>query len=201
MKNTLIIVLAVLAATGLVGGCTVMSTYNGLNAQEKGVRATWRDSQVWYDTFWKKVSETAQVTSQYKDDFKEVFLGSIEGRYAADRPVQFIMESNPSLSPDLYKQVQRVIESGRDDFAQTQRTLVDRQRAYETSLSSFPNVLLANFMGFPHDIIGEDKPEKDLDGDGRYTVLDLPIVTSGKTQEVFKSGREDEALNVFGPKK
>jgi hypothetical protein len=198
VKNSILIPLGILAAFALVGGCSVVSSYNGLNGQEKGVTATWRDSQVWYDNFWKKVRETAQVTEKYKDDFKEVFLGSIDGRYPPDRPVQFIMESNPTLDASLYKQIQRVIESGRDDFSQTQRTLVDRQRAYSTSLTSFPNVALAGMLGFPHEVNGDLRPARDADGDGKYTVLDYPIVTSGKTQEVFNTGREDEALDVFG---
>ena len=34
----------------------------------------------------------------------------------------------------------------------------------------------------------------------QFTVLDYETVTSGKTQDVFQSGREDEPLDVFGSK-
>lgn len=197
MKNILIAA-GIFALFGLVGSCSAVGTYNSLTSQEKGVTATWRNSQVWYDTFWKKVSETAQVTDKYKSDFKEIFIGGIEGRYPPGKAVTFLMESNPALDASVYVQVQRVIESGRNDFAQTQQTLVDRQRAYDTSLHTFPNVILAGVFGFPSEINGQDRPATDVDGDGRYTVLDYPTVTSAKTQEVFKTGREDKPLDVFG---
>lgn len=200
-NNGFLIILGVFGAFALVGGCAGVSTYNSLNGQEKGVTATWRDSAVQYDAFWKKVKETAQVPDQYKDAFKDVIMASTEGRYK-DKDPAFLMitEANPQLDPSMYVQVQRVIEAGRSDFAQTQRTLVDRQRAYETALSSFPNNMLAGMFGFPHEVNGEYRPTKDLDGDGKYTVLDYPTVTSGKTQEVFSTGREDEPLDVFGKK-
>ena len=201
MKTTLLLILSIFGILLFIGGCAGVSTYNGLTGQEKGVTATWRDSQVQYDTFWKKVKEVAQVPETYKDAFKDVIVASTEGRYA-DKDPAFLMitEANPTLDPTMYIEVQRVIEAGRSDFAQTQRTLVDRQRAFDTSLTTFPNNMLAGMFGFPHEVLGELRPAKDLDGDGKYTVLDYPTVTSGKTQEVFSTGREDEELDVFGKK-
>jgi len=49
---------------------------------------------------------------------------------------------------------------------------------------------------FPSEQTGEMSPGKDIDGDGKLTVLDYPIVTSTKT--VFKEGKDDEPLDVFG---
>jgi len=174
-----------------------VSFNNTAVSQENGVVATYRDSQVWYDNFWKKVSETAQVTDKYKDDFKDVFLGSIEGRYENSKPTMFIMESNPTLDPALYTKVQDVIEAGRNDFSQTQRTLVDRQREYNTTLQTFPNSAMAGFLGFPKEVQGELRPTTDTDGDGKFTVLDYPIVTSQKTKAVFQAGEDNAPLNVF----
>ena len=193
--------LSILAALFLAALFAVLATYNSLNSQEKGIQATWRDSAVQYDAFWKKVKEVAQVPESYKDAFKEVILTTTEARYR-DKDPAFLMitEANPQLDPSMYVQVQRVIEAGRNNFAQTQRTLVDRQRAFDTALSSFPNNVIAGMFGFPHEVNGEFRPTKDLDGDGKYTVLDYSTVTSGKTQEVFSTGREDEALDVFGKK-
>jgi hypothetical protein len=54
-----------------------------------------------------------------------------------------------------------------------------------------------SFFSFPKEINGDLRPPKDKDGDGLYTALDYPIVTSGKTKEAFEKG-EDEALQVFG---
>ena len=192
------VILGVLFLIVSAGSCGAMSAYNGLNAQEKGVTAVWRDSQVQYDTFWKKVKETAQVTDNFKESFRDIFMGSVEKRYEGKDPAFLaLQEANPNLSPDLWVQVQRVIESGRNDFAQTQRSLIDRQRRYETSLTDMPAAMYVGFFGFPREVSGEYRPKTDTDGDGRYTVLDYKIVTSDKTQDAFSTGK-DEPLNVFG---
>jgi len=199
MKNALLIVgvvvvVLVIAVTGIVVGFN-----NSAVSQENGIEATWKDSQVQYDAFWKKVKEVGQVTDRYADDFKAVFLGSMDSRYDGKDPaLSFISEANPALPPDSYERLQDVIETGRNDFARTQRTLVDRQRAYETHLEKFPNSTLAGMLGFPRPVVGEYAPPDDTDGDGVVTVLDYRIVTSSKTEDVFREGREDEPLDVFG---
>lgn len=198
-KAHAILAVVTLAALLLLGGVVVLfSTRNDCVRQEAGVLAVYRDSQVQYDTFWKKVKETAQVTDAYRDDFKVVFLGSMQSRYEGKDPaLSFIREANPALPPDMYASLQRVIEGGRSDFAQTQRTLVDRQRAYETTLRSWPGGALAGWFGFPMEVNGDLRPSKDRDGDGRYTVLDYDTVTSATTQAVFQSGHEDVPLQIF----
>jgi hypothetical protein len=199
MKNVLLIgggvvLVMVIAVVGIVVGFN-----NSAVSQENGIEATWKDSQVQYDAFWKKVKETGQVTDRYADDFKELFLGSMEARYDGKDPaLNFIMEANPALPPDNYERLQTVIEEGRNDFARTQRTLVDKQRAYETHIEKFPNSSLAGMLGFPRPVTGEYAPPEDTDGDGTVTVLDYKIVTSSKTQEVFETGREDNPVDVFG---
>lgn len=199
MKNALLIGGGVVVALLVAGVAIVIGFNNSAVSQENGIEATWKDSQVQYDAFWKKVKEVGQVTDRYADDFKELFLGSMDARYEGKDPaLQFIMEANPDLPPDAYTKLQTVIEEGRNDFARTQRTLVDRQRAYETHLEKFPNSALAGPLGFPRAVTGEYAPPGDTDGDGVVTVLDYKIVTSSKTQEVFKTGREDEPLDVFG---
>lgn len=194
----LLAAVALVSAFGLVGSCGAVSLNNDLVSQEQGIKAAWRDSQVQYDTFRKTVRETAQVTDKYEEDFREILHGAIEGRYDNQKMVTFIMEQNSNLDSEAHTRLQEIIEANRNDFARTQRTLVDRQRRYETDISTFPNSFVVGWMGFPHEISGEYTPAIDVDGDGRYTVLDYRTVTSAKTQEVFRTDREDEPLNVFG---
>ena len=198
-KAALAIGLGTVGLLALLTAGSGISFYNEAVGQENSIVATYKDSQLQYDKFWKTVKETAQVTDAYKDDFKEVFLGSMDARYEGKDPAfSFIMESNPSLDPTLYLKVQNVIESGRADFTRSQTTLVDKQRRYETSIETFPNVVLAGFFDFPKVQVGEYAPAEDIDFDGKTTVLDYRIVTSAKTIETFESGREDEPLDVFG---
>ncbi len=118
MKNGFIIAGSIIGLLAIVCGGASTSSYNSLNAQEKGTTATWRDSHVQYDTFWKKVSEAAQIPGEYKADFKDVIMAPTEARYKGKDPAfMMITEANPTLDPSLYLQVQRILEAGRDDFA------------------------------------------------------------------------------------
>lgn len=193
---------ALVALFALVGGCSVVSWNNDGVAQEEGVVAAYQDNQNVYDAFWKKVQETAQVPDRYKDDFKDVLVGAVEGRYGengSQAMFQFIQEQNPALDPGLYKQVQQTIEAGRNDFARAQSSLLDRQRRFRTHLRTFPGSLFASALGFPHEIHGELAPPRDQDGDGLLTALDYGIVTSTRTKAAFARG-EDEVVDVFGDK-
>lgn len=199
--DTIIPFTTIVLALLVIGGVSI-GTYNDLVRQEKGITAVWRDSQVQYDAFWKKVKETAQVPEAYKDAFKDVMLSTTAARYAEKDPAFLMLaEANPQLDPAMYVQLQRIIEAGRNDFAQTQRTLVDRQRAFDSQLSTFPANLIVPLFGFPHEVQGEYAPQEDTDGDGLKTVLDYRTVTSGRTHDVFSTGREDEPLDVFSEKK
>lgn len=198
--------LAVLALLGLVFAGTAISTYNSTISQEEGITAVYRDSMLEYDRFWKTVSEQAQIPAKFKDDFREVMTAEMDARYKGKDPMLlFVEEKNASLSPDLYAQVQRTIEAGRQTFTESQQTLNDRQRRYRTHLKTFPNNMVTGFLGFPSEICvrgqcGDYDPQVDIDHDGLITAMDYKIVTSGRTLDVFKSGREDEPINVFGQK-
>lgn len=197
--STLAILIIGSLAIALAAGFTVLSFNNNCVSQETSLEATWEDSQVQYDGFWKKVKEQAKVTDKYAKDFKEIFLGSIEGRYEGKDPaMSFIMEANPGLSPDMYKQLARTMEAGRNDFSRTQRTLVDKKREYKKTLQQFPGSFLASSLGYPMEATGKYAPPRDSDGDGVITVLDCETITSAKTEDVFQSGREDSELDPFG---
>lgn len=148
---------------------------------EVGVKAQYKQNQNAYDAMWKKVKETAQVPAMYTEDLKEVYTAALTGRYGeggSKAMVALIKEHNPDLDSAVYTQVQRVIESGRDDFAQSQQMLLDRKRAYETYLDSMPQGTLARMLGFP-----------------RIDLSDYGIVTSERTDAAFSSGK-DEPLQL-----
>lgn len=182
MKQSLTILGGILFALALLVIGTVSSTYNTLNEVDQSIQASWKDMDVWYDKFWLSVKESAQVTDKYAEDFRGVFLSSMDARYQGKGPATFLMESNPQLSSESYTALQRTIEAGRGEYAQAQRGLVDRQRVYAQMLRSFPTVLYVGFLGFPREIVGSNAPPSDLDGDGVLTALDYPTLTTGKNQ-------------------
>jgi len=189
----------VLAFLIWVGGISWNNT--GISLEET-TTAQVKQNKNLYDGFWKKVKEVAQVTQEYKGDAKDLYIGLMEARYPkGENPLmKWIQESNPTLDVSVYKKIQDVIEAGRNEFMRGQQDLADKQRRYKTHLRQFPGSLYQDSFDLPTILTGEMAPGKDLDDDGKLTVFDYPIVTSTKTETVFKEGKDDEALDVFGKK-
>lgn len=192
-----------LAAAGVLAlglGFSGCSFYNTAVSLENGVEAQYRDNQGEYDSMWKKVVETARVPSQYKDDFKEVLAADNASRYGAGgsgAAFQWLTEHEVPFDATLYRQVQQVIEAGRNDFQRGQRQLADKQRAYKNHVQGAGGKFwTSTLFSFPRDVRGADAPSTDLDGDGRVTVLDYPIVTSDRTRGAFDTG-VDDAIDAF----
>jgi hypothetical protein len=131
---------------------------------------------------WKRIKESAQVPAMYASDLKKLYDGAISSRYGAGGSkamFQFIKEHNPNLDASIYKQLQRTIEAGRKEFAAGQTILLDKKRVYESHLRSNTGVVWAGVLGYP--TIDLDK---------------FDIVTSGRTQDAFQSGRDDNELKL-----
>jgi len=202
MNRGIIIAIASVAVLGLVLVFSYIGFYNNAVRLENAVSAQYESNKNSYDSFWKKISEMAQVPDKYKEDFKDVLVGNMEARYGdggSKAQMQWIQEHSVAFDSSLYQKVMTAIESGRNDFRQGQDDLLDKQRVYKNHLQSFGGSLWAGFGGFPREIGGELTPSSDRDGDGIKSVLDYRIVTSKRTEAAFDSG-EDEAIDVFGKK-
>jgi hypothetical protein len=176
MSRGLIIVLAilgVLVSCGFVSCGAVVGINNSLVKQEEGLKAQYKQNQNNYDNMWKKFKEVASVPAMYTEDLKKVYEGTVKSRYGAEgskAAFQFIKEHNPQFDSSMYKQIQRVVEAGRNSFEANQKTLLDKKRLYETDLRTIPTSFIASFMGFP-----------------KINLADFDIVTSGETDDAFKT--------------
>lgn len=201
MKGALIALVAVVViGLGLLFG--VMGWYDtGVGLQETTL-AQYRDNANKYDAFWKSVQEMAQVPAQYKQDFKQILVGETSAKFGpggSKAMMQWFKERDLKLPSELYTKVQTAIEAGRADFKRGQKMLIDKQRSARQHRKKLWGKFCLVFTDFLDDIKGELQPPKDLDGDGKYTILDYDIVTSKQTKDAFQTG-EAEAINVFGPK-
>ena len=153
------LILTLVLIVGL--GCAV--TYfsyvkSGVNYETR-LNSTYEANQVILNGYTKKVQGMAQVPEMYKNDLKEIIDATFQGRYGKDGSkavMSFINEKNMSLDADMYKQIQRVMESGENEFTTAQKTLIDVRNNYKAqldypwsgfwlSLGGFPKVDLAKY--------------------------------------------------------
>src|SRR6185312_4205721 len=129
MKKTLIIVGAVLASMLVVTVITasvLWGQYKTIVSMEERVTAQHVSNQSNYDNMWKKFVEMTQVTELQAEQFKDVYVGLIEGRYQDQELLfKFVTESNPQLGTEVYTQLQREISAGRQQFDNNQKKIAD----------------------------------------------------------------------------
>ena len=169
--------LAVVILTGVIGVMSVIGINNDCVQMEASIKGQYSQNQNNYDNMWKKFKEATQVTSMYADDLKKVYDSAIKGRYEKSGNVvmNWIKEHNPNFDASMYKNLQVMIESGRNTFESNQKMLLDKKMLYEVKLNSFPTVFVARVLGFP-----------------KIDLSKYDIVTSGQTQEAFETKKADE---------
>lgn len=169
----------VIACILLLVGISVPMSCVGTRNTEIGLRnsiLTMQKSNVaFYDTMWKTIQQQADVSNKYQSDFKEIYIGIMEARYGSDANTSdplflWIQERNPEFDASMYAKLMTTIESLRMQFFNHQERLLDKKREHDNLLEMFPSSMYLK---------GRDK-------------IDVIIVTSSKTEDAFKSGKEDD---------
>ena len=114
------------------------------------------------------------VTDQYKNAFKQIYPKLIEGRYAQGDGslMKWIQESNPTFDISLYSSLMRSIEVERTGFFNEQSSLIDMQREHTVYIQKAPNRWFL--------------------GDDKKIPVEIKVITSSKTDEVYRTGKEDD---------
>lgn len=180
--KTLIAILGVLGVMIAVVVGSYVSNYNYGNEAENQIKAQYKDMENILAQYSLKVQEVAQVPGMMADDFSKIVKDSMSGRYGPDgskATFQWIKENYPGqLDASLYKQIQQVMEAGRNKFENAQTKFIDTKRAYETNLGYLWKGMWLRIAGYP---------KIDLD--------DYKIITSGHAQRAFETG-VDEVIKV-----
>lgn len=153
--------------------------YTGYNNTEIELRnqanAQQQANTVIFDKMKKVVFQQAQVASKYAEDFTKVYQGLMTARYEGKDPLMnWISEHNPNLDASIYKTIQTSIAGLRAEFATVQNRLIDIKREHMNLLQRIPSTWFV----------------------GSRDTLQIQIVTSTETKQVFESGVEDN-MNVF----
>lgn len=200
LRNKLLLAAGAVALLIIVGIFMSMTGwYDTAIKTENTTKAQWMSNQNTYDAFWKTVKEVAQVPDKYKDDFKQLLVAETTAKFGPEgskATMQWFQERQINFDSGMYRKVQDVIESGRQDFKRSQDELLDKQRKVADITQSYWGGVMAKHYDFPRELQGLAAPPRDQDGDGKLTVLDYPIVTSARTQKAFQTGQDDE-VQVF----
>ncbi len=144
------------------------------------VEAQQKKCETYFDKMWKILKEKAGVTDQYKKAFQDIYPALIAGRYSGQSDgslMKWVTESNPTFDASMYKDLMQSIEIERTGFNNEQERLIDLNREHSALLQKIPSKW---FLG------GIKK-------------IEIKLITSSRTEEAFKTGKEDN-IDLFETK-
>ena len=127
------------------------------------------------DAMWKNISQVAQVAEKDRSSLMELFNGYAQGRSGtgdSQAIFKWIKEAVPSVDNKTFLNLQNIIISQRDGFKFRQKEILDFKREHDNLIDTFPNVIFATILG-------------------RHKI-DVVIVTSTRTENAFKTGKDDD---------
>lgn len=175
MNKGLIIVLSIVGVSLLLVGCPGIAYHNREVTLRQSVIAQQQKNEVVYDRVWKTISQQAQISSEYADQFRAIYVEIMDQRYSdgQGRLANFVQENSPVYSPQLMQTLMTTVEANRRDFEREQNALVDIKREHDLILQRMPAALYTSMLF------------------GRRPI-DISIVTSGRTEEAFETGQDND---------
>ena len=170
------IVIGSIAGVLLLGVASVFGMYVTYNNAEIGLRsqikAVQKSNEAVFDSVWKIIKQQAQIADKHKDAFKDIYKGIMSERYSKGDGslMKWITEANPNFDSRLYEKVSNSVEAQRLSFLREQQKLIDLKREHDNLRLQIPS---SWFVG--------SRPE-----------IDVVIVTSTKSEEAFKTGKEND---------
>lgn len=134
------------------------------------------DNKSEFDNMWKKIGQSAQVTEKERDSLKQIFVEYANARTddSANKVMTWVKESVPSVTPDMFKNLQNIITSSRDSWTMRQKEILDFKRELDNLLQIVPSKWF---------LLGKQ-------------TIDVVIITSEKTVKIFESGKDDD-VKIF----
>lgn len=142
---------------------------NQFKAENQKIEAT-------YDNMWKEIQQIAEVTDNYKESFKEIYVQITDARYDKDNGVlmKWITESNPQFDVSQYEKLSNVIEVERKRFLNAQTKIIDIVREHNNMLDVIPSKWFLSGKEY----------------------LEYEVISSSITKDVMRT-RLDEDVHVF----
>ena len=171
-------IVAIVLSAAVILGLMYLNYSNAEIRLRQQIEAQQDSNEAVFDNTWKIIKQQAQVTDKYKDSFKEIYVEIMDERYEGDRAgalMSWVTESNPEFDTSLFSQLMTSIEAQRNKFTTEQRKLIDYKRSHDTMLKVAPSSWFV----------------------GKRGEIEINIVTSAYTDEVFAAGEENN-IELFG---
>lgn len=126
--------------------------YNLGNRSEQTIQAEYERSQNVMSRTATTVMDVAKIADNYSEQVHSLVNETMQGRYGEDGSeavVQWIQEQNIEIDSEMYRDISRVVQSGRQDFANAQDRVIDVKRSYETNLGGLWSGFWLNLAGYP----------------------------------------------------
>lgn len=156
----------------------LISTLNFETRLSNRIETKMLDNQSEHDNMWKKIASVAEVTDKQREALASIFVEHANARNNnfQNSLTAWITESVPNVDTATFNNLQNIITSSRDAWTQRQKELLDLSRAHNDLLEQFPSGIILS-------IFGREK-------------VTITIITSSKTENVFKTGKDDD-ISVF----
>lgn len=142
MKNILIVLGVVLLIGGCIGGYWVSTSNSEITLRAK-VEGQQEMTEAFYTKLWEIIKTQAKVANEYAEQFKEIQVGIMEGRYSTGgEMMKWIQESNPEFDASMYKKLMNSIEGERNGFFIEQKKLRDMKVTHDIMLKTFPSKMV-----------------------------------------------------------
>jgi hypothetical protein len=177
MKKMEIIIVGAIAALIAVIGISMYFSYNNQEVRlRKEIEAQNKKVEVVYDKMWKVISQKAQISSEYKESFHEIYKDIIAGRYSNGDGslMKWITEANPEFDASIYKDLMNSIEVLRTEFQHAQERMIDLIRERETLCETMPSSMF---------IKNKDK-------------IEYEVISSTQSKDVMET-RMDDDVDLF----
>lgn len=151
-KGSGLVVLAVVIAVVVLVGMTLLSYANKAVDYEQNINKFDRTSQNTLSNYTLKINEMVQVPEMYAADLKEFIKATFEGRYGADgsqASMQWIQEKNIPIDSSMHKELQIVINSGRDEFKMSQDRKLEICTQYDILTNKPVSKFILSIVGYP----------------------------------------------------
>ena len=139
MSTATIVILCILAVIIII--IAMYFSYNNKEiALRKESEAQRGKIETVRDRMFQVIREQANVSSEYREAFNEIYPKIIEGRYKdGGQLMKWIQEANPTFDISLYQTLSNSIEVQRSAFTSTQNRMLDIINQRATLIEQMPS--------------------------------------------------------------